>query len=124
MRLLRKNLKEIWYKNYVDKIPIMVDDFETGEYEIRYTPLKKLICNITPRSNTNTNVNGNTFPGYIGNRVNYEKIVLTTDLNCGIDENSLLYIDQTEAPDYKVTALSKCKTHMSFVAEKINANND
>lgn len=120
MRLLRKNLKTISYKNYIGKEPVLNDEgYETGEYEVQYTEPKVLRCTITPRSNTNTNINGNTFPGYIGNRTDYEKIILTTDLDCGINENTLLFIDTSLKPDYKVSAVSKCKTHMAFAVEKI-----
>lgn len=119
MRLLRKNWKVIGYKNYVGKTAQTRDDLETGEYEIEYTEMRKLICTIAPRSNTNTNINGVTFAGYIGNRTDYQKIILTTDLECGIDENTVLFIESQDEPDFKVSALSRCKTHLAFVAEKI-----
>lgn len=120
MRLLRKNQKTISYQNYIGKEPVVnKEGFETGEYEVKYTEKRTLKCTITPRSNTNTNINGNTFPGYIGNLTSYEKIILTTDMETGINENTLLFIDQTTEPDYKVSALSKCKTHMAFAVEKI-----
>ena len=119
MRLLRKTRKVIGYKNYVGKKPVVIDDMETGEYEIEHTDKQSLVCTITPRSNTNTNINGVTFAGYIGNRTDYQKIILTTDLNCDIDENTLLFIESQDEPDFKVSALSRCKTHLAFVAEKI-----
>lgn len=120
MRLARNRLTTIGYQLYRGTSPVVdADGYETGEHEVIYSPIKELVCTVTSRSNTNVTVNGNTFPEPFGTLISYDKLVLTTDLECGIDEHSQLYIYRKDKPDYRVVAKDSCYSHIALACAKI-----
>lgn len=92
MRALVRNKRPFYYCLYSDKIPI-VDEYgnETGEGIRTYEEPVLMYANIsqaTGQSNTEQ----------FGKLENYDKVIVTDDLDCPIDENSVLFIDKE--PEY------------------------
>lgn len=82
------------YCLYSDNIPI-TDEYgnETGEYRVTYGEPIEMYANISPAS-------GYAQTEQFGNLDNYDKVIVTHDMNCPIDENSVLFIDKE--PEYTV----------------------
>lgn len=92
MKILERNARPFYYCLFREKTPI-IDEYgnETGESILTYAEPVQMYANIsqaTGQSNTEQ----------FGNLENYDKVIVTHDLNCPIDENSVLFIDK--APEY------------------------
>lgn len=115
MRLLKRNLKPIHYCLYQGNQPIYDEDgYETGETTIGYADPVKMMVNVSPAS-------GYAQTGMFGNLESYDKVVITDDMDCPIDENTMLYIDAdlTEKPDYVVKRVAKALNHISYAVSKV-----
>ena len=114
MKCLKRNQRPFWYCLYVnDRVPgdtsvageaiagtsvtgdsekninYIIDEYgnETGERILNYAAPVEMYANIsqaTGQSNTEQ----------FGNLENYDKVIVTDDLDCPIDENSVLFIDK------------------------------
>lgn len=104
MRTLKRNERKFYYCLYADKTPI-VDDYgnETGESIVTYQDPVEMKANISPAT-------GQSNTEQFGNLENYDKVIVTDDLNCPIDENSVLFIDKepeyTEVLTHTTTAIT------------------
>lgn len=88
MRCLKRNQKAFHYCLYSGKEPL-VDEYgnETGEPIVTYAAPVEMYANISPAT-------GQSNTEQFGNLENYDKVIVTEDLNCPIDENSVLFIDK------------------------------
>lgn len=60
-----------------------------------------------------------------GNLDNYDKVIVTSDMQCPIDENSILWIDETDTEnphDYIVKRVAKSKNGISFAVAKVKVS--
>lgn len=94
MRLMKRNLKPIWYCLYQGRVPVTDSDgYETGETEISYSDPVELKVNVSPAS-------GQAQDEMFGTLEDYDKVIITDWMGCPIDENSVLFVDM--APEYGV----------------------
>lgn len=110
MKALERNKKLFYYCLFSGKIPI-VDEYgnESGESIVTYqdaVPMQANISQATGQSNTEQ----------FGNLENYDKVIVTDDVNCPIDENSVLFIDKE--PEY-TDALTHSATAITTVDETV-----
>lgn len=110
MRCLKRNQRPFYYCLYKEEIPIL-DDYgnETGQTIVVYDEAVEMMANIsqaTGQSNTEQ----------FGNLENYDKVIVTDDLNCPIDENSVLFIDKE--PEYKEADYNEA-TAITFVESTV-----
>lgn len=88
MKTLKRNQQRFWYCLYDSEI-IKVDEYgnETSEKIVTYEDPVEMYANIsqaTGYSNTEQ----------FGNLENYDKVIVTDDLTCPIDESSVLFIEK------------------------------
>lgn len=87
MRTMRINKRAFYYCLYSDTVT-QYDDYgnENGTQVVYEEPvqMKANISQATGQSNTEQ----------FGNLENYDKVIVTDDLDCPIDENSVLFIDK------------------------------
>lgn len=60
-----------------------------------------------------------------GNLDNYDKVIVTGDMSCPIDENSILWIDETDTTkphDYIVKRVAKSKNGISIAVAKVKVS--
>ena len=93
MKCLHRNKRPFYYCLYKGEIEIL-DEYGnlSGEKIVTYEDDVMEMANIstaTGQSNTEQ----------FGNLENYDKVIVIDDLDCPIDENSVLFIDKT--PEYK-----------------------
>lgn len=92
MKNLKRNERSFYYCLYSGKTPIIDENgHETGESILTYEEPVQMYASVsqaTGQSNTEQ----------FGNLDNYDKVIVTHDLTCPIDENSVLFIDKE--PEY------------------------
>ena len=88
MRLMKRNLKPLWYSLYRGNMKLYDEDgYETGEKRVLYDEPVNMMCNISPAT-------GRAVQEQFGVIENYDKIVMTDKMDCPINENTILYIDE------------------------------
>ena len=123
MKLMKRNLQPVHYCLYADRIPILDDDgYETGETKVGYGEPVKLMCNVSPAT-------GYAQVNMFGNLESYDKVLITDNMNCPIDENTVLFIDK--APefkdgkpiyDYTVRCVAKSMNTISYAVSKVKVS--
>ena len=119
MRTLERNKQTIKYKLYVGKEELL-DEYgnRTGEFEILYSDPATLRANVSA-------ARGESLTRQFGDMESYDKVIITDDVSCSIDENSILWIDNldTEKPyDYVVKKVARSLNSVSYAVSKVNVS--
>lgn len=125
MILMKRNLRSIWYRLYQEKTPEHDDQgWETGESEVVYGEPVEIEVNVSHAS-------GNAQQEVFGTLESYDKVVITDDMSCPVDENSVMFIDRepeyeegelVNTHDYIVKRVAKSLNHISYGVVKVNVN--
>ena len=123
MKLMKRNLKPVWYCLYSTKATQTDDDgYETGEDGVSYGEPVKLMCNVSPAT-------GFAQTDVFGNLEFYDKVLITDDMNCPIDENTVLFIDKEPQVvggkplyDYTVKRVAKSLNSISIAVSKVKVS--
>ena len=85
MRTLNRNKSPFWYLLYDSKAPAK-DEYgnETGEELVVYKPAVAMNANISAAT-------GSAQVEQFGNFAGYDKVIVTDDLSCPIDENMWIF---------------------------------
>ncbi|MBO5967267.1 MAG: hypothetical protein J6S14_02075 [Clostridia bacterium] len=88
MKTLKRNQRPFYYCLYSGTERI-IDEYgnDSGEEIITYEDPVLMYANISPAT-------GQSNTEQFGNLENYDKVIVTTDMDCPIDENSVLFIDK------------------------------
>lgn len=121
MRLLQRNLRPVWFSLYLRKEKIFDGDgYNTSERTLIYTPPRRKFFSISPaRGYTQTEI--------FGNLESYDLILITDDMNCPIDEDSVLFVELTpEAGEFKrynyvVRRVAKSLNFIAYAVSKVDA---
>lgn len=93
MKIMERNKRPLWYLLYDRKTPAVdAEGNETGEEIIVYKPAVALRANVSPAS-------GSSQIEQFGNLAGYDKVIVTDDMSCPIDENTVLFVDKE--PEYR-----------------------
>lgn len=94
MRCLKRNQRPFWYCLYDSQTEI-TDEYgnATGEVIVTYAEPVQMNANISPAS-------GYAQAEQFGNLDSYDKVIVTDDMTCPIDEHTVLFIDKE--PEYPV----------------------
>lgn len=122
MRTQVINRTPFYYALYDGKTPATDEDgFYTGEDIVLYSaPVLYTRGNVSPATGTSNTEQ-------FGNLDNYDKVIVTSDLYCPIDENTVLWIDEpdTSKPyNYIVKRVSKSKNGISIAIAKVKVAKD
>lgn len=138
MRDLRRNQKTIYYTLYQDSVPVYELDengkiiyveingekvpVETGETTSGYSEVKEFSFNVSASK-------GETENNVFGKSLDYDKVLLTHNTACEIDEYSRLWIDtkpfmgndgKTDSePEYEVKRVAKSLNHIMYAVKKV-----
>lgn len=123
MKLQKRNLKSVWYCLYSGKEAITdADNYETGEYRVAYEEPVEIKCNVSPAM-------GQSQVEMFGNLESYDKVIVTDDINCPIDENTVLFIDKAPVQvegryvfDYTVLRVAKSLNSVSIAVRKVKVD--
>lgn len=112
MKLLKRNCKTVYYCQFVGKTPVVDDDgYETGEYTVSYTEPLPLEVNVSPATGTAQMM-------MFGTLINYDKVLVTTDMECPITEDSVLFVEKE--PEFDDTGKPMYDYAVKRVAKSIN----
>lgn len=124
MKTMERNKTSFWYLLYDKKVTVMDDDGnETGDYRVIYKEAVQRKENISAAT-------GSAQVEQFGNFISYDKVIVTDDLSCPIDENSVLFIDKepeydpdgNPLYDYIVKRVAKSLNSISYAVSKVNVS--
>ena len=124
MKIMERNKTAFWYMTYADRVPVM-DEYgnETGEYEVTYNTPVMLKANISPAT-------GSSQVEQFGSLAGYDKVIVTNDVTCQIDENSVLFIDKAveftddgkPLYDYTVKRVARSLNSVSYAVTRVSVS--
>lgn len=92
MRMMERNKRKFWYLLYDHKEPIVDEDGnESGESRVIYKEAVPFRANVSAAT-------GAVQVEQFGNLTGYDKVIVTGDMSCPIDENTVLFVDKE--PEY------------------------
>lgn len=113
MRALKRNARPFYYCLYIKQEEIY-DEWgnATGDYTPSYAPAVKMMASISP-------ANGAAQTESFGNLESYDKVIVTTNMNCPINENSVLFVDKE--PEYSLDGLPLYDYTVWRIAKSLNS---
>lgn len=124
MKLMKRNLKPVSYCLFKEKVPLKdKDGYETGESGVGYADPVEIQCSVSPAM-------GYTQAQMFGNLESYDKVLITDDMSCPIDENTVLFIDKKPEFDdkgkpifdYTVRRVAKSLNSISYAVSKVKVS--
>ena len=121
MRTLVRNRQPFWYALYEGKEELRDEQgFLTGEKAVKYSgPMLYKKANISSASGYSSTMQ-------FGILADYDKVIVTGDMTCPIDENSILWIDETDTSkphDYIVKRVRRSINGLSYEVAKVKVRN-
>lgn len=127
MRALERNKASFYYCLFVEETKVMDEDnLFTGEYAKTYSEPVQMKANISP-------ANGTTLTDQFGTNIICDKVIVTADIDCPIDENSILFVDKEVSSDkesgqyeydYVVKKVAKSINSISIAISKVKTDED
>lgn len=113
LKCLNRNLTSFYYCLYEGEEEIKgAENYNTGEYKSTYSAPVKARANISPASGYNA-------VELFGNSERYDKIIVTDDVSCPINENAVLFIGVE--PTFTQEGTPKFNYIVKRVAKSLNA---
>jgi hypothetical protein len=120
---MEKYKSTFWYILYGSREPVY-DEYgnETGAV-VKYLPAVEMRANVSAAA-------GSAQVEQFGNFAGYDKVILTDDTTCPIDENTVLFIDKepeyddggNPLYDYIVKRVAKSKNFISYAVSKVSVS--
>ena len=124
MKTLNRNKSPFWYLLYDRKVSAK-DEYgnETGEGIVFYKSAVAMSANISAAT-------GSAQVEQFGNFAGYDKVIVTDDRSCPIDENTVLFIDKKPQYDedgkplydYMVRRVAKSLNSISYAVSKVTVS--
>ena len=124
MKVLKRNKRAFYYCLYQGTEKLVDENGNrTGEERQTYSEPIKTLANISPAS-------GIAQTEQFGNLENYDKVIVTDDMNCPIDEHTVLFIDKEPEHstsgdlmyDYTVRRVAKSLNSISIAVRKVSVS--
>ena len=122
MRSLNRNKRTFYYCLYLGTEELTdSNNLKTGERRVVYSDPIQMTANISPAT-------GASSTEQFGNLDNYDKVIVTNDLSCPIDENSVLFVDSepdystNPSYDYVVRRIAKSINSISIAIRKVKVS--
>ena len=92
MNLMERNKVPVWYCLFDRKEPILDEDGnDTGDQKVFYAEAVPIRANVSSAT-------GTAQIEQFGNLDHYDKVIVTEDMSCPIDETTVLFVDKE--PEY------------------------
>lgn len=124
MKIMERNKTSFYYLLYQGKERVTnKDGDETGEKRVVYSEPVVMRANVSAAT-------GYAQVEQFGNFISYDKVIVTDDLSCPIDENSVLFIDKepefdkdgNPLFDYTVKRIAKSLNSISIAVSKVTVS--
>lgn len=122
MRVVQRNLRQFWYCLYVGS------EDQVDEYgNLLPEPLKTYGEPVEMYANISA-ATGQAQAEQFGNLDSYDKVIVTTDMSCPIDEHTILFVDKepehnldnAPMPDFIVKRVAKGLNGISIAIRKVD----
>lgn len=117
MLCLEINKQPLYYATLSGTTELKDSDGQyTGEYELTYSTPVYAKMNISP-------ARGGAQFGFFGINISYSKIMVTDDMDCPINEDTVLWIDANPTTDkynYVVRRVAKSLNYISYAIEEVS----
>lgn len=124
MRCLHRNKRKFYYALFKEKVAIK-DEYgnDSGEYTVVYEAPVEMKANVSAAT-------GEAQVEQFGNSLLYDKVIITDDVTCPIDEHSVFCIDSVPAYDtdgnliydYIVKKVARSLNTVSFAVSKVEVS--
>lgn len=112
MKVMDRNKQTFYYALYLDRVPELdVNGKKTSERMSRYREVVLAKASVSPAT-------GYTQTELFGTVEQYDKVIITDDLNCPITENTVLFLDKQ--PDYDDQGIPRYDYVVRRVAKSLN----
>ena len=124
MKLMERNKASFYYLLYDGVEPERdADGYETGEEKVKYKEAVSMRANVSAAS-------GTAQVEQFGNLVSYDKVIVTEDMSCPMNENTVLFLDKAPeyddkgSPlyDYRVKRVATSINSISYAVEKVSVS--
>lgn len=123
MRIMERNKQSFWYLLF-DHTELIVDEYgnEAGTLSV-YAEAEGMRANVSAAT-------GASQVEQFGNLAGYDKVIVTDDMTCPIDENSVLFLDKEPECsedgrplyDYMVKRVAKSLNSISIAVMKVSVS--
>lgn len=124
MKTMERNKSGFWYLLYARKEPVTDEDGnETGEETVVYKEAVPFRANVSAAT-------GSSQVEQFGALSGYDKVIVTDDMSCPIDEHSILFLDKEPEYDddgrplydYMVKRVAKSLNSISYAVTKVSVS--
>ena len=118
MKTLARNKQAIFYALYLGKTEILDENgYFTGEYVKSFAEPVELKINVSPTKGTSD-------IELFGIETQYSKVMVTSDMNCPINEFSRLWIGipKTDPHNYVVVRVAKGLNSISYAIQEVSVS--
>lgn len=124
MRCMERNKRTFYYALFKEEVSHTDEDGnESGEPMPVYETPVEMRANVSPAT-------GNSNIEQFGNDLKYDKVIVTDDLSCPIDENSVLFVDAPPREDadgnllfdYVVKKIARSLNSISIAISKVEVS--
>lgn len=124
MRCMERNKRTFHYALFKEKAPYTDEDGnESGEFRTVYEAPVEMRANVSMAT-------GNSNIEQFGNDLKYDKVIVTDDLTCPIDESSVLFVDSPPREDadgnllfdYVVKKIARSLNSISIAISKVEVS--
>lgn len=113
MKVLNRNKTKFWYMLYDSRTAVVDEDgYQTGEDSVKYKSAVEAKANISAAT-------GSAQIEQFGNFAGYDRVIMTDDMSCPIDENTVLFIDKE--PEYDADGMPLYDYVVKRVAKSLNS---
>lgn len=117
MRSLERNKQSVYYANLTRATPIL-DEYgnETGQFQTHYTKPVELRINVSA-------ARGETYLRQFGDSLEYDRVLVTSDMNVPITESSVVWIDESDTRkphNYVVKAIARGLNSVSYAIKRVD----
>jgi len=132
MKALERNKVPMWYALFLGEEDVLDEnDRPTGERRMVYSEPKKIWGNINAGFNGRYGINSQSAVEDFGVDLRYDKTLVITDMDCPMDEYSVLIIDRPDVEyndkgqliyDHIVIKVDKSINVLSYALKKVNVS--
>lgn len=113
MKIMERNKTSFYYLLYLGKTEAVDSEgYETGEKIVTYSAPVAMKANVSAAT-------GYAQTEQFGNFINYDKVIVTDDMSCPIDEHSVLFLDKE--PEFDATGKPLYDYTVRRVAKSLNS---
>lgn len=117
MQALGINTQQIWYATQTGYTDILVAGYKTGEKEKTYTSAVSMWANVSPQR-------GNADFEPFGVALDYDRTIVTADMDCPIDEHTVLWIGTSASSgphNYIVRKVARSLNSITYAIKEVTA---